>query len=88
MAYVWALKSLVLLPLDVLGDGLLAETHLRNGDTAWGVLTIIFMLLPFLYQMNPVSLFLHYWYIIKLVITKFKVDFLRRTDLKGVSYQF
>ena len=60
MAYVWALKSLVLLPLDVLGDGLLAETHLRNGDTAWGVLTIIFMVLPFVYQMNP-HLSLYYY---------------------------
>ena len=51
----WTHKSLILFSTDVTFDGLQADSHLRNGNTWWGVLTVVFILLPnLIYALNTV----------------------------------
>ena len=42
----WTHKNLILFPVDVYFDGVQAYSHFINGNTWWGVLTVVFILLP------------------------------------------
>ena len=52
-----------------------AEKYFRNGDMAWGSLTIVFMFLPTIYHLDPRAIGFHYLSIIKHCVAKFKCDF-------------
>ena len=66
--FLWSVKSLFLLPWDIYTDVRLAETHIRNGNHMWGVLTAIFLLPSFLFPY-------HYFHILKCIILKFNYKF-------------
>ena len=75
LKYLWAVKSLFLLPYDVFGDGLMAYTHYENGDMSWFGLTVAFMILPYLYRLNPISDITHFLTEIEHAIARFGSDF-------------
>ena len=66
--FLWAVKSLVLVPWDIYTDVNLAITHCNNGHMVWGGLTVTF-LLPSL--MLPY----HYFHIIKFAVDMLKFLF-------------
>lgn len=63
--FIWSLKSVFLLPMDIYTDVMLAVTDFNNRNTLWSALTVIFM--------TPSLLFpYHYYQIIKYVVLEFK----------------
>ena len=68
--FLWSVKSVFLLPWDIYTDVRLAETHFRNGNTMWGVLTTIFLLPSLLFPF-------HYFQILKCINLKFNYKFKR-----------
>ena len=75
LKYLWAVKSLFLLPFDVGSDGLMASTHYENGDLSWFCLTVALMILPYVYRLNPISDITHFLTEIEYAIARLRFDF-------------
>ena len=71
--FLWKLKSLFLVPWDIYTDVRLAVTHLSNGHTGWGAMTITFLLPSLMFP-------LHYYQILKFTWAKFKILYLSETQ--------
>ena len=69
--FLWKLKSLFLVPWDIYTDVRLAVTHLSNGHTFWGALTITFLLPSLVFP-------LHYYQILKFTVAKFRILFVSK----------
>ena len=66
--FLWSVKSLILVPLDIYTDVNLAITHFNNGHMVWGGLTVTFLLPSLMFPY-------HYFHIIKFAADKFKFLF-------------
>ena len=76
LKYLWDNKSAILIPTDITTDGAQATKHFRNGHIVWGSLTIVFMILPCIFKLDPLETLKHLWKILRCAYLDFKYKFL------------
>ena len=84
--YLFSVKSLVLVPLDIYTDVKLAITHFGNGHVMWGTLTSVCLLPSLMFPYHYFHLLKFAWYKFLLVFFdrhKYEVKFLEEKNRQG-----